>query len=157
MLIDVHRSDDMGNVYTLKEPLYYRELTVPVGFRSDGASVPRFFWRLVFPPGDVQAMRAAFLHDFIYRTHPGGNVPLRNVAAAGADAPTRLDREPRRDNGAARNTEADVRWTRKKADDLFYDVLVADGVPKWRARLAWAGVRIGGAAAWNAGGKHDDV
>ena len=120
MLIDVHRSDDMGNVYTLKEPLYYRELTVPVGFRSDGASVPRFFWRLVFPPGDVQAMRAAFLHDFIYRTHPAG-------------------------------------WTRAKADDLFYDVLVADGVPKWRAWMAWAGVRLGGGSAWNAGGKTEET
>ena len=50
-----------------------------------------------------------------------------------------------------------VRWDRKKADDLFYDVLVADGVPKWRAYLAWSGVRLGGAAAWNAGGEHDDV
>ena len=120
MLIDVHQSDEMGNVYTLREPIFYRELTVPVGFRSDGASVPRFFWRLVFPPGDAQALRAAFLHDWIYRTHPEG-------------------------------------WDRKKADDLFYDVLVADGVPKWRAYLAWSGVRLGGSAAWNAGGKHDDV
>ena len=112
MTIDMHRSDDMGNVYTLREPIHYRELTVPVGFESDGASVPRFFWRLVFPPGDVQALRAAFLHDFIYRTHPEG-------------------------------------WDRAKADDLFYEVLVADGVPKWRAWLAWSGVRLGGASAWN--------
>ena len=92
---------------------------VPRDFTCDGASVPRFFWRLVFPPGDTQALRAAFLHDYIYRTHPAG-------------------------------------WDRKKADDLFYDVLVADGVPKRRAYLAWAGVRRGGAAAWDAGGKHED-
>ena len=30
MLIDVHQSDEMGNVYTLREPIYYRELVVPV-------------------------------------------------------------------------------------------------------------------------------
>ena len=131
MLIEVHQSDDMGNVYTLKEPLYYPaqgakfaddtpRLVVPVGFESDGASVPRVFWRLVFPPGDTQALRAAFLHDFIYRTHPEG-------------------------------------WDRKKADDLFYDVLVDDGIPKWRAWLAWSGVRLGGSAAWNAGGEHADA
>ena len=72
MLVDVHISDAMGNVYTLREDLTYGGLTVPAGFSSDGASVPRFFWRVVFPPGDTRALRAAFLHDYIYRTHPAG-------------------------------------------------------------------------------------
>jgi len=72
MKIDVHQSDEMGNVYTLLEPLTCGGLTVPAGFESDGASVPRFFWRIVFPPGDYRALEAAFLHDFIYRTHPEG-------------------------------------------------------------------------------------
>ena len=72
MLVDVHTSDDTGNVFTLREPLTYGGLTVPAGFSSDGASVPRFFWRIVFPPGDQKALRAAFLHDWIYRTHPAG-------------------------------------------------------------------------------------
>lgn len=72
MLVDVIRCDDMGNVYVLKEDLYIADLHVPVEFRSDGASVPRFFWRVVFPPGDALALRAAILHDFIYRTHPEG-------------------------------------------------------------------------------------
>ena len=118
MLVDITQSDAMGNVYTLRENLYFAGLTVPAGFRSDGASVPRFFWRLVFPPGDALALRAAILHDWIYRTHPAG-------------------------------------WDRAKADALFRDVLIADGVPKWRARLAWLGVRIGGGAAWKEGGKHE--
>ena len=72
MLIDIHQSDAMGNVYTLREDLIYSGLTVPAGFSSDGASVPRFFWRIVFPPGDQKALRAAFLHDWRYRTHPEG-------------------------------------------------------------------------------------
>ena len=72
MLIDIHQTDEQGNVYTLREDLYYKGLTVPAGFSSDGASVPRFFWRIVFPPGDQRAIRAAFLHDWIYRTHPAG-------------------------------------------------------------------------------------
>ena len=72
MKIEVHKSDEMGNVYRLLEPLVYGDLTVPAGFESDGASVPRFFWRIVFPPGDQKALRAAFLHDYIYRTHPAG-------------------------------------------------------------------------------------
>lgn len=72
MLVDITKSDAMGNVYTLRENLYFSDLTVPAGFRSDGASVPRFFWRVVFPPGDALALRAAILHDFIYRTRPEG-------------------------------------------------------------------------------------
>ena len=72
MLVDVHTSDEMGNVYTLREDLTYGGLTVPAGFASDGASVPRFFWRIVFPPGDNRALRAAFLHDWIYRSRPEG-------------------------------------------------------------------------------------
>ena len=72
MLVDIHQSDSMGNVFTMKEDLHYGGLTVPAGFASDGASVPRFFWRLVFPPGDQKAIRAAFIHDWLYRTHPEG-------------------------------------------------------------------------------------
>ena len=34
--------------------------------------------------------------------------------------------------------------TRKEADDWFYDAMVEDGFPKFRAYLAWVGVRIGG-------------
>ena len=72
MVVDVHKSDEMGNVFTLLETLTYKGLTVPAGFESDGASVPRLFWRVVFPPSDNKALRAAFLHDWIYRTHPAG-------------------------------------------------------------------------------------
>lgn len=70
--VSVHRSDEQGNVYTLLEPLTCADLTIPAGFPSDGASVPRFFWRLVFPPGDPSALRAAVIHDYIYRNHPPG-------------------------------------------------------------------------------------
>lgn len=78
LLVGVHREDERGNVYTLRDPeglnLFWngKEISVPYGFECDGASVPRFFWRYVFPPGDTHAMRAAFCHDWIYRTHPDG-------------------------------------------------------------------------------------
>lgn len=80
MKVEVHQRDAQGNVYRLAEPLYYvydyghrkGMLVVPVGFESDGASVPRLFWSTVFPPGDTRALFAAFVHDYIYRTHPLG-------------------------------------------------------------------------------------
>lgn len=116
MLVQIHQEDDMGNVFTLREPLEIewqdRRLTVPAGFKSDGASVPRAFWRVVFPSSDTTALRAAFVHDYIYRTHP-------------------LD------------------WTKEDADNLFFDFLVKDGIPKWRAWLAYKAVDLFGRCAWN--------
>lgn len=70
--VSIHSEDARGNVFRLLEPLIRGDLTVPAGFESDGASVPRFFWRWVFPPGDTHAIRAAILHDYVYRTHPEG-------------------------------------------------------------------------------------
>ncbi|MHB0817717.1 DUF1353 domain-containing protein [Stutzerimonas stutzeri] len=53
-------------------PLQYRTadgrlVIVPVGYRTDLASVPRLAWRIV-PRDHVQARRPAVVHDFIY-TH----------------------------------------------------------------------------------------
>ena len=42
-------------------------ITVPAGFLTDFASVPRFFWRL-FPPTGEYGL-AAVVHDFLY-AHP---------------------------------------------------------------------------------------
>ena len=47
--VEVHQADERGNVFTLLEELHWGGITVPAGFESDGASVPRFFWRAVFP------------------------------------------------------------------------------------------------------------
>lgn len=109
--VEVHPEDERGNVFKLLEPLQYGELIVPAEFESDGASVPRFFWRLVFPPGDAQAMFAAILHDYIYREKPKD-------------------------------------WSRYDADRLFFELLKVDGVPKWRAKLAYWGVRLFGRSSW---------
>lgn len=39
-------------------------ITVPVGFRTDGASVPRVFWNILDPWGPW--FPAALIHDFLY-------------------------------------------------------------------------------------------
>ena len=101
MKIEVHQSDEMDNVFRLLEPLVYGCLTVPAGFESDGASVPRFFWRIVFPPGDQKALRAAFLHDYIYRTHPAG---------WSREAADELFRRVLIEDGVSRNSAAMAWW-----------------------------------------------
>lgn len=75
VLISVETDETMGEVITLKRSLrlLYRGkvLYVPKGFKSDGASVPRLFWRVVFPPLDNKSLKAAIFHDYIYRTDLG--------------------------------------------------------------------------------------
>lgn len=68
--VERHSEDERGNIFTLLSPLRYGGVDVPVGFDSDGASVPRALWGLVFPAEDLRAMFGAIFHDFCYRTHP---------------------------------------------------------------------------------------
>lgn len=42
-------------------------LTVPAGFITDGASVPRAFWNILAPFGDY--FEAAVIHDYLYSPH----------------------------------------------------------------------------------------
>lgn len=43
------------------------EITIPAGFETDGASVPRLLW-IAFPPFGGDYDEAAVLHDYLYRT-----------------------------------------------------------------------------------------
>lgn len=57
-------------LWKVVKPLQYRtadqrRVIVPVGYRTDLASVPRLAWRIV-PRDHVQARRPAVVHDFIY-------------------------------------------------------------------------------------------
>lgn len=46
-------------------------VTIPFGFVSDGASLPRFLWWFMPPWGD-RATRAAILHDWLYWNYEQG-------------------------------------------------------------------------------------
>ena len=74
MIVNIHKTDDRGNVLSTIRPnrISYggKSFLIPRGFESDGASVPRFFWRLVCPPVDPHAVRAGVAHDYIYRKQP---------------------------------------------------------------------------------------
>ena len=76
MKVEIHHCDRRGNVlktlYPQKFTFRGMSFVVPRGFESDGASVPRFFWRFIFPPLDPKAVRAGVAHDWIYRRQPPG-------------------------------------------------------------------------------------
>lgn len=66
--------DDGTTVVRTLRPLYYQTalglVVVPENFGSDGASMPRLFWRLIGHPFQMQYLREAILHDWLYRTQP---------------------------------------------------------------------------------------
>ncbi len=62
--------------------------TVPEGFCSDGASIPRLLWSVVGSPFDPKFSAAAIMHDWLYRKttiarKTADNVFLRLLLANG--------------------------------------------------------------------------
>lgn len=42
---------------------------LPAGFRSDGMSVPRLFWRFIGPKVEGRTAAPAIIHDWLYASH----------------------------------------------------------------------------------------
>ena len=96
------------------------ELCVPAGFKHDGASVPRFIWSTsgLTPDGLIRA--GALVHDFLYRKR--GNILV----------------------GYGPDLAKPVNISRKDADKIFLDLMLATGLWFYRARVAYWGVRLFG-------------
>lgn len=122
---------DDWRTYELLAPWTYRwlhdgrthEITLPAGFRTDLASVPRTFWRFV-APGDLR--QASLPHDLIYSY--AGHVPADYYTVDSLPAPES--------------------WTRQSADRLFARVMRDAGVSMPRRRAAYLAVRVAGWAVW---------
>jgi len=68
----IHKAGFMpaeGINYTLDSPFVVqinnREITVPINFETDLASIPRILWPL-FSPNDSDTVYPAILHDYLY-------------------------------------------------------------------------------------------
>lgn len=46
---------------------YDMEIVVPKGFICDGASIPSFMWAIFGHPFHSSTIRAAIIHDYLYR------------------------------------------------------------------------------------------
>lgn len=95
---------------TLKEYTFAVDgelITIPAGYQTDFASVPRVFWS-VFPPVGKHNP-AALVHDYLYDNRIG---------------------------------------TRKRADKIFLELMLAYGVHRWGAHCMYWGVRLGGRKWW---------
>lgn len=99
---------------------WYR-LSIPAGFITDGASVPRIL-RWVAGRGRFGTL-APLVHDWMH--HVSGWVAVELLAGGGWVA-----------------CDSTVRWTRRQADCLFCRIMREDGVePRWLRRGAFQAVR----------------
>ena len=70
------------NIWTVDRELRVAGHVIPKGFKSDLASVPRFFWRLIAP--HECSLEAALAHDWVYRkglgyTRLGADLMLQDL------------------------------------------------------------------------------
>lgn len=99
----------------------FRVFTIPQGFQTDLASIPRALW--AFLDDTELGLIAPIVHDYIYQY--GGIPSYRGSQSAG------------------------FLYTRKQADHLFKELMKADGVEAWKWRAAYAAVRLFGAPHFN--------
>ena len=88
---------------------------VPAGTSTDGASIPRFLWRVCGHPLMAPRVYAAMLHDWLY---------------TGEETDT---------DGAQPDD-----LTRAEADECYYALLRHFGVSAWRAKVEYWALRMFG-------------
>jgi hypothetical protein len=102
-------------------------ITVPAGFVTDLASIPRVVWSF-FPP-DGPWVKGAVIHDFLYFTQGIGIWYGRHGVSRA---------EP---------------YSRAEADHILREAMADRGIGAWAQFVIWAAVRLGGAVGWAR--KHD--
>ncbi len=98
-------------------------ITIPKGYVTDLASIPRFVWTLTGLTPDGLYRGAAVVHDYIY----GKKVkvkPYSDVSVLGMSKPLRL--------------------TREDCDNIFKQLILASGEASWKANVMFWAVRTFG-------------
>lgn len=119
----------------LVKPLTYQPrgaqdlITVPKGFTTDLASIPSFAWP--FLPADGPWLKAAVVHDFLYKTCGRGQWQHQPYGF------TRKDCVPDKDC-----------YTRKEADGILRDAMADRGVGPTKAGIIYTAVRWFGRGGW---------
>ena len=106
------------------------KLVCPRGMLTDGASIPRFFWRLIGHPMKLPAVKAAVIHDGAYL---GKLVWYRKNPDLWGHSDQQWVEED---------------FTRKEADELFRELLRVLGVSWWRRQAMYTAVRWFGGSRW---------
>lgn len=105
-----------GRIAILLAPVTWRGITLPAGFMSDGATVPRFLWWLLPPWGDRSTV-AALIHDFACDSLKAGSPVPDGATRFACD---RLFREALVELGVASGL-AWISWAAVRAYSIFIE------------------------------------
>lgn len=151
------RSDGETIAVLLQDLAYYTSkgcIVVPKGFESDGCSMPRFFWRLFGHPFDMQYLREAILHDWLYKTQIFDLETADLLSRATADLLFR--EELQKSAQFARDTVKmqvleDYPSIPDRDLDREYKARLANIkiLSDWKIACIYRGLRWGGWKAWN--------
>lgn len=119
---------DGRSLWGVERPLTYTTLagdaiTVPAGFVTDLASIPRLVSGALPPDGPW--VEAAVIHDLLYRT--SGHGMWKGHRCLSRAKP----------------------YSRAEADAVLKEAMRALGLSGWRVAAIYAGVRIGGGHGWS--------
>jgi len=122
--VTLQRTWTLVDTYRLTLPIDERNAVafeIPMGFDFDLASIPRFIWPLI--SSFELSLVAPLIHDYCYQ--------YKGVAAHHVWLT---------DGVPAQNMFDDI--TRAEADKLFLNLMIREGVPKWKAKSAYSAVRL---------------
>jgi hypothetical protein len=121
---------DGRSLWGVERPLTYRPsdggdtITVPAGFVTDLASIPRWAWA-VLPPDGPWA-KAAVVHDYLYYTQ-GTGIWKSHPASITRTKP----------------------YSREESDWVLRDAMEDRGVGVFARNVIWSAVRVGGQNGWD--------
>ena len=106
--------------FELVEPYKYKDIKIPVGYKTNGANIPRIFW-FIFPPNSPEYLSAIVVHDWLCE---------QAAKLGGADEhPARVF--------AAGQFEAF-----KKADEILREMMTGLGCSKFKIYAFYVSCRI---------------
>lgn len=69
--VDIFQDETGNTLIRTLEPIEFsidwQTVTIPKGFISDGASIPRCLWCIIDPPVTAVTMVPSIIHDYLYR------------------------------------------------------------------------------------------
>ncbi len=118
---------------------------VPAGTSTDGASIPRFLWRVCGHPLESPRLYAAMLHDWIY-----GGCLLPAFGAAARIHDSLYTGIPWIAVETLDGVEVDPSTiTREVADDCYYHLLRHFGIGSFGSHVEWGAIRWFGGSHWS--------
>ena len=148
-LIFYKRHDGETVAVLQKDMAYYTskgQILVPKGFESDGCSMPRFFWRVFGHPFDMQYLREAILHDYLYKTQIFDRKTADLIFREEMQKSAQFARDTVRMQILDENPTAEDWQLDKEYKARMANVRV---LSDWKISCIYRGLQWGGWKAWN--------